>query len=97
MEYLLYILAAGVAGSVTAFLKYGERGTGNFIKRVLDGCFSAYIVYEISFFFCKDMRLSLAICGIGAFKGSGILDLAVGFIRNKFDLDDRNKDEQYEQ
>ena len=43
------------------------------------------------------MRLSLAICGIGAFKGSGILDLAVGFIRNKFDLDDRNKDEQYEQ
>ena len=49
MEYLLYILAAGVAGSVTAFLKYGERGAGNFIKRVLDGCFSAYIVYEISF------------------------------------------------
>ncbi len=73
------------------------RSPGNFIKRVLDGCFSAYIVYEISFFFCKDMRLSLAICGIGAFKGSGILDLAVGFIRNKFDLDDRNKDEQYEQ
>ena len=97
MEYLLYVLAAGVAGSVTAFLKHGECGARNFVKRVLDGCFSAYIVYEIAFFCAKDMRLSLAICGIGAFKGSGILDLAVGFIRNKFDLDDRNKDEQYEQ
>ena len=97
MEYLLYILAAGVAGSVTAFLKHGECGARNFVKRILDGCFSAYIVYEIAFFCAKDMRLSLAICGIGAFKGSGILDLAVGFIRNKFDLDDRNKDEQYEQ
>ena len=97
MEYLLYVLAAGVAGSVTAFLKHGECGARNFVKRILDGCFSAYIVYEIAFFFAKDMRLSLAICGIGAFKGSGILDLAVGFIRNKFDLDDRNKDEQYEQ
>ena len=97
MEYLLYVLAAGVAGSVTAFLKHGECGASNFVKRILDGCFSAYIVYEIAFFCAKDMRLSLAICGIGAFKGSGILDLAVGFIRNKFDLDDRNKDEQYEQ
>nr|DAD65967.1 MAG TPA: holin [Siphoviridae sp. ctgFB34] len=97
MEYLLYVLAAGVAGSVTAFLKHGECGARNFVKRILDGCFSAYIVYEIAFFCAKDMRLSLAICGIGAFKGSGILDLAVGFIRNKFDLDDRNKDEQYEQ
>lgn len=96
MEYLLYVLAAGVAGSVTAFLKHGECGARNFVKRILDGCFSAYIVYEIAFFCAKDMRLSLAICGIGAFKGSGILDLAVGFIRNKFDLDDRNKDEQYE-
>ena len=97
MEYLLYVLAAGVAGSVTAFLKHGECGARNFVKRILEGCFSAYIVYEIAFFCAKDMRLSLAICGIGAFKGSGILDLAVGFIRNKFDLDDRNKDEQYEQ
>ena len=97
MEYLLYVLAAGVAGSVTAFLKHGECGARNFVKRILDGCFSAYIVYEIAFFCAKDMRLSLAICGIGAFKGSGILDLAVGFIRNKFDLDDRSKDEQYEQ
>jgi hypothetical protein len=97
VEYLLYVLAAGVAGSVTAFLKHGECGARNFVKRILDGCFSAYIVYEIAFFCAKDMRLSLAICGIGAFKGSGILDLAVGFIRNKFDLDDRNKDEQYEQ
>ena len=97
MEYLLYVLAAGVAGSVTAFLKHGECGARNFVKRILDGCFSAYIVYEIAFFCAKDMRLSLAICGIGAFKGSGILDLAVGFIRNKFDLDDGNKDEQYEQ
>ena len=97
MEYLLYVLAAGVAGSVTAFLKHGECGARNFVKRILDGCFSAYIVYEIAFFCAKDMRLSLAICGIGAFKGSGIMELAVGFIRNKFDLDDRNKDEQYEQ
>lgn len=89
------MLAAGVAGSVTAFLKHGERGVENFIKRVLDGCFSAYVIYEIAFFCAKDMRLSLAICGIGAFKGSGILDLAISFAKNKFELR-KDREDEYE-
>ena len=89
MEYLFYVLAAG---SIAAWLRSPGGGVSEFLKRLYDGCFSAYIIYEIAFFCVKDMRLSIAICGVGAFRGSGILDLAISFFRKKF-AEERDKDD----
>lgn len=95
MEYLAYVCAVGVAGSIVAWFRQPfatEKSPAvalrSFFTRLCDGCFSAYVIYEIAFFCTKDMRLSLAICGIGAFKGSGVLDIAISFFKEKFTLRD---------
>ena len=93
MEYLAYVCAVGVAGSIVAWFRQPSAtekspavALRSFFTRLCDGWFSAYIIYEIAFFYAKDMRLALAICGIGAFTGSGILDLAASFFKETFTL-----------
>ena len=73
LHYLFYVLIIGCAGSITAFIKNGGGGIKILLKRTWDGCFSAYVVYEIAFFFAKDEHVSFAICGVGAWMGSEAL------------------------
>lgn len=84
LHYLLYVLVIGCAGSITAFIKNGGGGgIRNLLKRTWDGCFSAYVVYEIAYFFAKDEHVSFAICGIGAWMGSEALIFVRDFVSNK--------------
>jgi len=83
LHYLFYVLIIGAAGSITAFIKNGGVSLKELGKRTWDGCFSAYVVYEIAFFFSKDERVSFAICGIGAWMGSEVLIFVRDFVSNK--------------
>jgi len=72
LHYLFYVLIIGCAGSITAFIKNGGGGIKILLKRTWDGCFSAYVVYEIAFF-----------CGVGAWMGSEALIFVRDFVSSK--------------
>ncbi|WP_169753733.1 hypothetical protein [Campylobacter curvus] len=99
-SYLLYVLVVGIVGSIVGFAKSEAAGLKALGKRVLDGVFTAYVVYEIAFFYFHDLRYSLGICGIGAWMGSeGLLlakDVAIeiltSFKKKSRGYDDRDRD-----
>lgn len=70
MEFYYYLLVLGVIGSFVQFSKQETKGFKSFFVRLVDGCFSAFIVYEIAFYYLSNERISLAICGIGAWLGT---------------------------
>lgn len=90
MEYLIYIICVGTIGSIAAFLKSEKKGIKELFFRLVDGCFSAYITYEFAFYYTKSEHLSLALCGLGAFMGSGLFGDLKNIIFEK--LKDKLKD-----
>ena len=69
LHYLFYVLIIGCAGSITAFIKNGGGGIKILLKRTWDGCFSAYVVYEIAFFFCQGRTRELCDLWCGCLDG----------------------------
>lgn len=88
-SYLTYILVVGIVGSVVSYLKNGAKIKGGLAGRIAEGCFTAYVVYEIVFYHFHDLRYSLGICGIGAWMGvEGLVfirDTLFGFLKKKED------------
>ncbi|PSM51360.1 hypothetical protein CBLAS_0925 [Campylobacter blaseri] len=87
LNYLFYVVVVGSIGSSVSFLKLPNKSFNGFLSRVLEGCFVAYIVYEISFFNFQNVRLSLSLCGFGAWLGSDglifVKEALVKFLNNK--------------
>ncbi|AQW85548.1 hypothetical protein CPIN18021_0286 [Campylobacter pinnipediorum subsp. caledonicus] len=85
--YIIYILIVGIVGSFVSWSKAENHNLRNIFFRVIDGCFSAYVVYEIAYYFTTNEKLSLAICGVGAFSGSDMLvslkEFALNFFQRK--------------
>lgn len=69
-SYLVPVFIVGIVGSVVSFLKSNETGVRALGRRILEGAFTAYVIYEIAFFYFHDIRYSLGICGIGAWLGA---------------------------
>lgn len=82
-----YLVMIGVVGSCVGFIKSGGSGIKPMLTRIFDGCFSAYVVFEMSFYAFENTRLSLAICAVAAFAGSDVLvtvrDLIIDILRVK--------------
>ncbi|AQW85484.1 hypothetical protein CPIN18021_1097 [Campylobacter pinnipediorum subsp. caledonicus] len=87
LSYLFYIVMVGLMGSSVSFLHNPNKSFRGFLNRVFEGCFVAYIVYEISFFNFHNTRLSLSLCGFGAWMGSDglifIRDIVTDFFKKK--------------
>lgn len=84
VHYLFYVVLIGVCGSVTSFINHNNKGCKALFKRILDGVFSAYIVYEMSYHFFQDERFSYAFCGVGAWFGSEILVFVRDIVVTRF-------------
>lgn len=86
-ETIFYICLVGLAGSCVGFFKNQGSGLKSLFLRLVDGCFSAYVIYEITFYYLNSQRISLALCAVGAFMGSDILVLVkdglLGFLNRR--------------
>ncbi|KEA46563.1 hypothetical protein CR66_01630 [Campylobacter mucosalis] len=86
-SYLLYVMALGILGSLVGFTKSDQKGLKAFSYRLIDGVFSAYIAYEIAFYFLQNERLCMAICATAAWFGSDLLveirDIIISAIKAK--------------
>lgn len=92
VHYLFYVVLIGVCGSVTSFINHNNTGCKALFKRILDGVFSAYIVYEMSYHFFQDERFSYAFCGVGAWFGSEILVFIRDIVLARFGGNNCSKD-----
>lgn len=87
IHYLWYVVFIGTIGSIISFFKSSRKKCfSHFFNRILDGVFSAYIVYELVFYFCQDMKVSYASCGIGAWFGSDALVMVRDFFLAKYGI-----------
>ena len=79
--YLLKIAIISAVASYVAFSKNEKKEPLYFFNRLIEGGFCGFVSYEFAFYSLKDVNISLAVCGIGAFFGVKIFD----FLRDMFE------------
>lgn len=85
MDLYYYLLVLGIIGGIVG-AREPKQSLKAFFIRLIDGCFSAFIAYEIAFYYLNNERISLAICGIGAWLG---MENIINFLRELLKKDKR--------
>lgn len=73
IDIAIYLVILAIFSSFIAYLNDPNKCIKGFLKRMLEGIFTAYVLFSLSYFSNSNEDASLALGGVGAWFGTEIL------------------------